>query len=402
MPGDLKILGNWLEKSRRQKVEEITGTQIESPRRVEYSADLIFFDPDGQPKFSYYRKEDGGIDLFTLGRIHPRYGLPLEPVTPEIVQELEKADQNKRAAEQAKLKADEAEKQAERAEITRQDEAAAKAQAEAEAKRAAEEKARQEAEEKTRAEARAEAERKVEAARAARRTEEERRRVAEAKEAQEKRMVELQQQVEEARRAAERAAAAPVQSGQDIRLPDIQTPRFRATTAKLPAGTQLEVRLDQRLSTETGQIGEVFRAVLAREINTASVVLPVGTVFRGRIVELERPGRVRGVASVVLTLDSFTRDDQFVMVRTDNLTVSGETTLGQDAAKIGVGATIGAAIGAIVGGREGAIQGAGAGAGTGTVTVVATRGREINLEPEHLLVFKLAEDVSFGIEPDVK
>ncbi|MDZ4243563.1 MAG: hypothetical protein U1C57_00465 [Candidatus Doudnabacteria bacterium] len=389
MPGDLKILGNWLEKSRRQKVEEITGTQIESPRAREYSADLIFFDPDGQPKFSYYRKEDGGIDLFTLGRIHPRYGLPLEPVTPEIVQELEKADQNKRAAEQAKLKADEAAKQAE---IAKRAEAAAKATADWNAKMAAEERSRQEAQAKAAAEARAEARRRVEAARLA----EERKRAEETKQAEEKRIAELQRLVAETKQAAEKAAV-PVQSGQAFRSPETQPPQPKIITVKLLAGTKIDVRLDQRLSTETSQAGEVFRAVLARSVSIGGTVLPVGTVFEGRILELERPGRVSGVASLSLALTTFSFEGQSVSTETDPLTLGGKTTKGKDAAKIGIGAGIGAAIGAVWAGRDGAVEGAGIGAGAGTAEVLATRGEEINLEPEHLLVFRLAEDVSFEI-----
>ena len=60
---------------------------------------------------------------------------------------------------------------------------------------------------------------------------------------------------------------------------------------------------------------------------------------------------------------------------------------------IGGGAGIGAAIGAIAGGGKGAAIGAAVGGGAGTGTVLATRGKEIRLEPEHPLSFTLASSV---------
>ena len=49
------------------------------------------------------------------------------------------------------------------------------------------------------------------------------------------------------------------------------------------------------------------------------------------------------------------------------------------AEKIGAGAGIGAAIGAIVGGGKGAAKGAAIGGAAGTGTVLATRGKDVEL-----------------------
>ena len=57
----------------------------------------------------------------------------------------------------------------------------------------------------------------------------------------------------------------------------------------------------------------------------------------------------------------------------------GEATKGEDATKVGVGAGIGAAIGGILGGGDGAAKGAAIGGAAGAGTVLATRGREVEL-----------------------
>ena len=61
------------------------------------------------------------------------------------------------------------------------------------------------------------------------------------------------------------------------------------------------------------------------------------------------------------------------------ISVQGEATKGEDAAKIGIGAGVGAAIGAIAGGKSGAAKGGAIGGAAGTGAVIATRGKEIEL-----------------------
>ena len=56
-------------------------------------------------------------------------------------------------------------------------------------------------------------------------------------------------------------------------------------------------------------------------------------------------------------------------------------TKGEDATKIGIGASAGAIIGGIVSGKDGAAKGAAMGGGAGTGVVLATKGREVRLGP---------------------
>ena len=51
--------------------------------------DQFFNSATGEPVRWYARLPDGRYDFFTLPGFHPKYGMKLEPVTPEIVQEYE-------------------------------------------------------------------------------------------------------------------------------------------------------------------------------------------------------------------------------------------------------------------------------------------------------------------------
>ena len=57
-----------------------------------------------------------------------------------------------------------------------------------------------------------------------------------------------------------------------------------------------------------------------------------------------------------------------------------EATKGSDAKKVGIGAGAGAVIGAIAGGGKGAAIGTAVGGGAGAGMVVATKGKEIEIE----------------------
>jgi hypothetical protein len=79
-------------------------------------------------------------------------------------------------------------------------------------------------------------------------------------------------------------------------------------------------------------------------------------------------------------------------VNATSLSFQAESTKKQDAAKVGIGAGIGAAIGAIAGGGKGAAIGAAVGAGAGTGSVLATRGKDVTLDPEDRHTFVLKSD----------
>jgi hypothetical protein len=123
------------------------------------------------------------------------------------------------------------------------------------------------------------------------------------------------------------------------------------------------------------------------------VVIPRGTIVVGRLTEVDPSGRIKGRARMSLTLSEVALAGQPYPIRTNTLSLEADSTKKRDAAKVGGGAALGAIIGAIAGGGKGAAIGAAAGGAAGAGTVLATRGKDLELEAEQRFAFQLENDV---------
>jgi hypothetical protein len=175
----------------------------------------------------------------------------------------------------------------------------------------------------------------------------------------------------------------------------IAPPRV-AKTVTIPAGTLLNVRVDEKLSSSTSQTGDSFRATLDGPLVVdGAVIAERGAKVEGRVAEADRGGKVKGTATLALELVRInTSDGQRVRLQTEGFTKSAEKSTKKDAMKVGVGAGLGAAIGAIAGGGKGAAIGAGVGGAAGTGAVMATRGEAAEIPAETRLTFRLREPIT--------
>ncbi|MBN9660902.1 MAG: hypothetical protein J0H49_22100 [Acidobacteria bacterium] len=164
----------------------------------------------------------------------------------------------------------------------------------------------------------------------------------------------------------------------------------------IPAGTMITVRLREELSTKHSQDGQNFTATLDQPLVVDGFVIAErGSSQRGRIVELDRAGRVKGRAALAVELTELnTADGQKIALKTDSFRKEAESGMKGDMAKTGVAAGIGAAIGAIAGGGKGAAIGAGIGGAAGAGGVLATRGKDASLPSETRLTFRLKEPLT--------
>ena len=159
----------------------------------------------------------------------------------------------------------------------------------------------------------------------------------------------------------------------------------------IPSGTRIRVALIDAVSTTKSAPGNAFKASLTEPILIdGRTVLEKGTQVRGRVVDVQESGRVKGRASISLVLTDVVRDGHNIPIETKPFIAVAESTKKRDAAVIGGGAGVGAAIGAIAGGGKGAAVGALAGGGAGTGVVLATKGKELEYPPEKHLSFTLA------------
>lgn len=159
----------------------------------------------------------------------------------------------------------------------------------------------------------------------------------------------------------------------------------------LPEGTILAVRTTNTLSTQSQVSGQSFTAHLVGPLLlNGREIAGTGAEVEGRIVDADKGGRVKDVASIAVQLTRLRlADGHMIDISTSTLSFEARTTKGKDATKIGIGSGVGAAIGAIAGGAKGAAIGAAAGAGAGTGAVLATRGDDAVIPSESLLNFTL-------------
>ena len=150
----------------------------------------------------------------------------------------------------------------------------------------------------------------------------------------------------------------------------------------LPEGTTLRLELKSSVASDTSKVEDPVRAVLRQAITVdGREVLPAGAEFSGTVTEVERSGRVKGLARIGYRFNSVRSAGERYDVRTASITHEAEPTKKKDATKVAIGAGAGAAIGAILGGGSGAAKGAAIGGGAGTGAVLATRGEEVRRGP---------------------
>ena len=188
------------------------------------------------------------------------------------------------------------------------------------------------------------------------------------------------------------AAAVPAVPAQPAA--PVEPPKPRVFT--LAAGTVIQVETTSTLSTKANKTGERFAASLAEPIADGDwVIAPKGAAVAGVVVSSDPGGRVKGVATLTISLKKLTlASTETVALATSTYEMDANTTKKMDAAKIAIGAGAGAVIGGIAGGKKGAGVGAAAGAGAGTAVVLATRGDPAVIPAGSVVSFTLTQPIT--------
>ena len=174
------------------------------------------------------------------------------------------------------------------------------------------------------------------------------------------------------------------------------------TTILIPSDTELIIELLDDIDTDRNREGDRFQA---RIVSPSEIS---GAIIEGRISKIQKPGRIKRRAEVLLSFDrliiSPNRWSNFNAIVTevvarkgDNVkrvdtegTVEGKRTWKEDSIKVGATTGTGLVIGAIAGGPVGAAVGAGVGAAFGVGAVVVERGKHIRLDKDQQLRIKSA------------
>jgi len=163
----------------------------------------------------------------------------------------------------------------------------------------------------------------------------------------------------------------------------------------VPKGTVIPVTLTSRISTQYAKDGDGIYGKTAFPITVDNkIVIPEGSFVRGKIIEVKRPGRVKGKGELTLSFQTLILPNGFTIPlysslggapgageRKGEATVQGDSSKGDDAKTVGTTTTEGALIGVIAGRGKGAAVGGAGGAAVGTAAVLLSRGKDLVLEP---------------------
>ena len=197
--------------------------------------------------------------------------------------------------------------------------------------------------------------------------------------------------------AATEASSPPAEQQEEFKSEPIAVeppPAPEPEIITVPAGTLLDVRLAEPISTRTNKAGDGLVAILDQDLVVqGKVVFPEGAKAYGTLLAVEGSGRVEGRAEMTITLTELRVGEETYRVETGNITIQAEGTEGRDAKIIGGAAGVGALLGGIIGGKKGVAVGAAVGGGAGTATVLTTKGKEVEFQPEHKFSFSLSREV---------
>jgi hypothetical protein len=174
-----------------------------------------------------------------------------------------------------------------------------------------------------------------------------------------------------------------------------------ANIVTIPAGTKIPLSLKQAISTKNAREGDAVYAETAFPfVVNNRVIVPAGSYIQGKISHVERGGRLKGRAEILMHFTSMIYPSGYTVMLpgsventpgADNKSVKdSEGTIQQDkdtgkkmedAAKGGLyGGSGGALAGGLAGGLNGARIGAGAGAAAGIGWALLKRGSDVKLD----------------------
>lgn len=171
----------------------------------------------------------------------------------------------------------------------------------------------------------------------------------------------------------------------------------------IPRNTILALELLTPVSTDASVRGDRIQARVIEPSGYSSYLV------EGRVAQVKRPGKVKGVAELQLAFDQIRSPDnrtaplaaeliEITPMSSDDPEidseggVKGRDSSKDDMAKVGAASGIGAIIGVIAGGGKGAAIGAIIGGGIGTAGVMTQRGKDIRLERGQHLKIRTSTD----------
>src|SRR5690606_28642588 len=167
----------------------------------------------------------------------------------------------------------------------------------------------------------------------------------------------------------------------------IERPSSDSRRSAIPVGTEIDVRLQNRLSSDDAQVEDRFEATTVVDLYEGDrVLIPAGSVVRGIVSSVDRATRTDRKGSLTLSFDQITVNGRSYPMRATVTEAIESKGIRGEAGRIGAGSAVGAIIGGIIGGVRGALLGVLIGGGG---TIAATEGKDVTLPAGTILRLRL-------------
>lgn len=169
------------------------------------------------------------------------------------------------------------------------------------------------------------------------------------------------------------------------------------STLTIPAGSKIPVALKHAISTKSAREGDaVYAATTFPFVLNEKVLVPAGTYVQGRISHVQKAGRVKGRAEVLIHFTTLIYPNGYTVVlpgAVENVpgaektaikdkegTIRQDSDTGKKVGTIASTAATGAVVGGLSQGGKGALIGAGVGGAAGTAIALLTHNTDVHLD----------------------
>ncbi len=161
------------------------------------------------------------------------------------------------------------------------------------------------------------------------------------------------------------------------------------------AGTELTIRIDQRISVKASRSGDTFTGEIVNPVTDASgnVIIPEGTPVSGVVDVSRRGGRFKGASMLDLRLTALTLNGTSYLLQTADIERYQKGKGKRSAAMIGGGSGLGMLVGGLTHGGAGLLVGGLVGGGAGTAGAAFTGNRVLDIPAESQVRFKLRDEL---------
>ena len=178
----------------------------------------------------------------------------------------------------------------------------------------------------------------------------------------------------------------------------------------IPAGTKVPVALKHAISTKSAREGDaVYAETTFPVVLNNRVLIPAGTYVQGNISHVQRAGRIKGRAEVLMHFTTLIYPSGYTVLlpgAVENVpgadktsmkdqegTIRQDSQTGQKVGTVATTAGTGAVVGGLSNGSKGALIGAGIGGAVGTAIALLSRGNDVKIDAGTTLEMVIQREV---------